>query len=45
MYNPKIKKASLCAGVPGWGVLVKALQHELLRQNGIAAKIRTEKLS
>ena len=45
VYIPQIHKAFLCAGVPGWGVLVKALQHELLRQNGIAAKIQTEKLS
>ena len=45
MYKPQIHKVFLCAGVPGWGVLVKALQHELLRQNGIAAKIQTEKLS
>ena len=38
-------KAFLCAGVPGWDVLVKALQHKLLRQNGIAAKIQADKLS
>ena len=40
-----VLESSLCAGVPGWSVLVKALQHELLTQNGIAEKIRTEKLS
>ena len=45
VYIPQIHEDFLCAGIPGWSVLVKALQHKQLRQNGIATNIWTQKLS